>query len=114
LTAFCRKLQTPQFTERQGIRPCQHDTAGYAAHHLFTGPQRLVPVLRANQQQLFQRQAMAMQGRRVGDPRRVDHGNPVIFLAEPRKHRHKQAEFPATGRIIDKFRDRSHRPAIAR
>ena len=55
-----------------------------------------------------------MQGRRVGYPRRVDHADPVILLAEPCQHRQQQAELPTTGRIIDKLGDRAHRPAIAR
>ncbi len=54
-----------------------------------------------------------MQGRRVGYPRWVDHGDPVIFLAKPRQRRQQQAQFPATGRVIDKLGDCTQRPATA-
>ena len=54
-----------------------------------------------------------MQGRGVGYPWWVNHGNPVILLAKPGKHRQQQAEFSASGCFIDKFGDCTHRPATA-
>ena len=54
-----------------------------------------------------------MKGRRVGYPRWVDHAYPLVFLAKPCQHRQQQAKFPATGRIIDQFCDRTQWPATA-
>jgi len=87
LSVFCSQLQTTQFTERQAVRPGQHGTAGYATQYLLTSPQRFAPVLCVDQQQVFQRQSTTIQGRRVGDPRRVNHDDAVLILAETRERR---------------------------
>lgn len=112
--AFRRQLQAPEGGEADIPGPGQHDALRHAAQGLLAGPQRFAAAAAADQQQAFQAQAVTMQGRGVGDPRRIDEEQPAALPAGRGQGGEQQAELAQPRPGGDQLGDRAPRPAAAR
>ena len=111
---FRGQLQAPHAGETDALRPGQHGAAAAAAQRLFAGPQRILLVARAHQQQAFEPQALRLQRTGVGYPGRVHQHHPLVLAAQLRQGREQQAELAEAGIGGDDLADRAQRPAPAR
>ena len=111
---FRGQLQAPQAGEVDALRPGQHGAAAAAAQRLLAGPQRILLVARAHQQQAFEPQALRPQRAGVGYPGRVHQHYPQALAAQLRQGREQQAELAEAGIGGDDLADRAQRPAPAR
>lgn len=108
------QLQAPQGRETNLRRPGQDDAFGKPTQRLFTSPQGFAAIGGSHQQQAFQAQAVTVQGRGVGDPRRVDEQQPAARLAGCRERGKQQAELTQARLGGDQLGDRAAGPAAAR